>query len=133
MFSDTKKSKQQDSSSIQNIIATGTKVVGSLTSEGDIRIDGIIEGDVEASGKVVVGKSGEIHGSLKSANAYFEGKFTGKLNLSGTLTLKPSAHIEGDVSIEKLAVEPGATFNVTCVMKSTVKDLKGERKSKKTA
>lgn len=133
MFSENKKSKQNENSSIQNLIAKGTKISGTFSSEGDIRIDGIIEGDVITPGKVVVGKTGEIHGSLESGNAYFEGKLIGKLMLTGTLTLKASAHIEGEVVTEKLAVEPGATFNVTCVMKSTVKDLKSERKKTRTA
>jgi cytoskeletal protein CcmA (bactofilin family) len=133
MFSRNKKDQDQEYLSIQNIIAKGTKIVGAFYSEGDIRIDGIVEGEVITPGKVVVGKTGEIHGSLESCNAHFEGKLIGKLKLSGTLTLKPSADVEGEVITEKLAVEPGATFNVTCVMKSSVKDLKGEQKSKKTA
>jgi len=133
MFSDNKKGKQQDNNSVQNLIAKGTKITGSFESTGDIRIDGIIEGDIKTPGKVVVGKTGEIHGSLDSNNAHFEGKFSGTLNLTGTLTLKSSAFIEGEVITGKLAVEPGATFNVTCQMKSTVKDLKGDKKNKKTA
>ncbi|WP_452225501.1 bactofilin family protein [Lacinutrix chionoecetis] len=133
MFSDSKKGKQQEISSIQNLIAKGTKIVGTFESEGDIRIDGVIEGDVKTPGRVVVGKSGEINGSLQSSNAHFEGKFSGKLNLTETLTLKSTAFIEGEVVTGKLAVEPGATFNVSCVMKSTVKDLKGDQKTKKTA
>jgi len=133
MFSENKKNKQNENSSIQNIIAKGTKIVGTFYSEGDIRIDGIIEGDVLTPGKVVVGKTGEIHGSLESSNAYFEGKLIGQLKLTGTLTLKSSAYIEGDVITEKLAVEPGATFNVSCVMKSTVKDFKSEKETKKIA
>lgn len=132
MFSDSK-DKKNESSSVQNIIAQGTKIVGTFSSRGDIRIDGIIEGDVTTPGKVVVGKSGEIHGSLQSENAHFEGKLIGKLTLTGTLTLKSSAHIEGDVITQKLAVEPGATFNVSCEMKSSVKDLKGGKKAQKTA
>ncbi|AEH00912.1 polymer-forming cytoskeletal protein [Lacinutrix sp. 5H-3-7-4] len=134
MFSDNKKMKNENNNtSIQNLIAKGTKIVGSFVSEGDIRIDGVIEGDVKTPGKVVVGKTGEIKGSLESSNAYFEGKFSGNLNLSGTLTLKSTAFIEGDVVTQKLAVEPGATFNVSCVMKTTVKDLKSGSKTQKTA
>lgn len=129
MFSDNKKGKQQENSSIQNLIAKGTKIIGTFSSEGDIRIDGVIEGDVITPGKVVVGKTGEIHGSLVSSNAHFEGKLIGKLKLTGTLTLKASAHIEGEVVTEKLAVEPGATFNVSCVMGSALKDKKGDKKA----
>lgn len=124
MFSENKKEKQMtEGTSSQNIIAQGTKMVGDVTSQGDLRIDGIIEGNIKTSGKVVVGKSGLIKGTLNGTDAYFEGKFSGKLALSGTLTLKSSAHIEGEVVAGKLAVEPGATFNVTCVMKGTVKEM----------
>jgi len=129
MFSDNKKGKQQENSSIQNLIPNGTKIIGTFSSESDIRIDGIIEGDIKTPGKVVVGKTGEIHGSLESSNAYFEGRLIGKLKITGTLTLKASANIEGEVIAEKLSVEPGATFNVSCVMKSTVKDIKSEKKA----
>ena len=124
MFSENKKEKQMtEGASSQNIIAQGTKMVGDFNSEGDFRIDGIIEGNIKTSGKVVVGKSGLIKGTLHGTDAYFEGKFSGKLALSGTLTLKSSAHVEGEVVVGKLAVEPGVTFNVTCVMKGTVKEM----------
>lgn len=124
MFSDNKKDKNMvEGTSNQNLIAQGTKIVGDLNSEGDFRIDGIIEGNIKTSGKVVVGKKGYIKGTLQGTDAYFEGKFSGKLALAGTLTLKAAAHIEGEVVVGKLAVEPGATFNVTCMMKGAVKEM----------
>jgi len=130
MFSsDKKNSKQQptmEASTQQNIIAKGTKIVGDIASQGPFRIDGTVEGNVKTSGKIVVGKSGFIKGTLQGENADFEGKFSGKLILSGTLSLKTTAHIEGEVHISKLAVEPGATFNATCSMKGTVKSLSNE-------
>ncbi|WP_406685349.1 polymer-forming cytoskeletal protein [Seonamhaeicola sp. MEBiC1930] len=131
MFSENKKNKMVENTSSQNIIAQGTKIVGDLNSEGDIRIDGAVEGNIKTSGKVVVGKTGFVKGTLQGTDAYFEGKISGKLALSGTLTLKSSAHIEGEVIVGKLSVEPGATFNVTCVMKGTVKEMNngGKRKS----
>lgn len=133
MFSDNKKNKQDlGQNSVQNLIAKGTKIVGTFESEGDIRIDGIIEGNIKTPGKVVVGKSGEINGTLQSSNAYFEGTLKGKLELTETLTLKPTAHIEGEVVIAKLAIEPGAVFNVTCEMKNSSKAITGDSKNKKT-
>ncbi len=128
MFSsDTKKSKTtMETSTQQNIIAQGTKIVGDIVSKGPFRIDGTIEGNVKTTGKVVVGKSGLIKGTLQGENADFEGKFSGKLMLSGTLSLKSTAHIEGEVQVSKLAVEPGATFNATCSMKGAVKALTNE-------
>ena len=130
MFSsDNKKSKHlatMETSTQQNIIAHGTKIVGDIASQGPFRIDGTVEGNIKTSGKVVIGKTGFIKGTLQGENADFEGKFSGKLILSGTLSLKSTAHIEGEVHISKLAVEPGATFNATCSMKGTVKALSNE-------
>ena len=110
----------------QEILMINTKIVGDIASQGPFRIDGTVEGNVKTTGKIVVGKSGFIKGTLQGENADFEGKFSGKLILSGTLSLKATAHIEGEVHITKLAVEPGATFNATCSMKGTVKSLPNE-------
>jgi cytoskeletal protein CcmA (bactofilin family) len=135
MFSDNKKSKHMEEiTSHQNIIAQGTKINGDFSSEGDFRIDGTIEGNIKTSGKVVVGKSGFIKGTLQGTDAHFEGKFSGKLTLSGVLTLKSTAHLEGEVLVSKLAVEPGATFNVTCMMKGTVKEMNksGQQREQET-
>jgi cytoskeletal protein CcmA (bactofilin family) len=134
MFSDNKKVKMTaDNISHQNIIAQGTTLVGDITSQGAFRIDGTLQGTLKTPGKVVVGKSGILKGSLEGENADFEGKFSGKLKLSGTLSLKSSAHIEGEAEVGKLAVEPGATFNAVCSMKGALKELnKGEQHRPRT-
>lgn len=134
MFSDNKKGKMaQEDASQQNIIARDTKIIGDLESKGAFRIDGEVEGNIKTDGKIVVGKSGFVNGNIKGVNADFEGSFSGKLNLSGTLSLKSSAHIQGEVEVGKLAVEPGATFNAICNMKGSVKELnKGELQKRPT-
>jgi len=131
MFSDGKRGRGDtvESSTQQNRIAQGTTIVGDIVSEGGFRIDGAVQGTIKTPGKIVVGKSGIINGTLIGANADFEGRFSGKMKLSGVLSLKSSAFIEGEVEIGKLAVEPGATFNAVCSMKGAVKELnKGEQR-----
>lgn len=123
MFTESKKTKQFTDIPSQNIIAQTTKIVGDFNSKGDFRIDGIVEGNIKTTGKVVIGKAGFVKGTMQAAEVYIEGKFAGKLTVLGTLTLKTLGHVEGEVIIEKLAVEPGATFNVTCVMKGAVKEI----------
>ncbi|MCX7548812.1 polymer-forming cytoskeletal protein [Xanthomarina sp. F1114] len=131
MFSDNKKDRQNlELVSSQNIISKGTKIVGDLISEGDLRIDGTIEGNLKTPGKIVVGKTGVVKGTLDGTDAHFEGKFSGKLNLTGTLTLRSSAHIEGEVTLGKLEVEPGATFNVTCAMQGAIKESRSKNEQK---
>ncbi len=100
-----------------NRIEKNTKIKGDIISEADLRIDGKLDGNVKTSGKVVIGKGGYIHGKVECVNADIEGSFNGELLVSDLLSLKASAVIEGTVSVTKLAVEPGATFNASCTMK----------------
>lgn len=99
-----------------NRIEKNTKIKGDITSEADFRIDGKLEGNVKTSGKVVIGKDGYINGKVECVNADIEGKFNGELLVKELLSLKASAIIEGTVTVAKLAVEPGATFNAACTM-----------------
>lgn len=135
MFSDQKRGRvASDSISQQNTIAKGTTITGDVISEGDFRIEGIIHGTVKTPGKVVIGKTGFLNGTLNSTNADIEGKFSGTLTLSESLTLKATAFVEGEVEVGKLAVEPGATFNATCVMKGVLKELNtNEPQTKQTS
>ena len=87
----------------QNMITQGTTLVGDVLSEGDFRVEGNIKGNIKTTGRIVVGKTGVVNGSLEGEDADFEGGFTGKLKLSGKLTLRSSAYIEGEVEIGKLA------------------------------
>ncbi|QLG45211.1 bactofilin family protein [Costertonia aggregata] len=116
MFSDNKRSMTELGGQ-PNRIEKNTKIKGDITSEADFRIDGKLDGNVKTSGKVVIGKDGYIHGKVECVNADIEGKFNGELLVSDLLSLKASALIEGTVSVAKLAVEPGATFNASCTMK----------------
>lgn len=118
----------------RNIIAKNTTLVGDLSSDGDFRVDGKIEGTIKTSGRVVIGKEGEVVGNIECSNADIEGTFSGKLDVEDVLSLKSTATISGEVVLGKLSVEPGANFNATCAMKGAVKLMKnGEQKNQKTA
>jgi cytoskeletal protein CcmA (bactofilin family) len=117
MFSDNKKPRTMNELGGQpNRIEKNTRIKGEITSEADFRIDGKLDGNVKTSGKVVIGKDGYIKGKVECVNADIEGKFNGELLVTDLLSLKSSAVIEGTVSVSKLSVEPGATFNASCSM-----------------
>ena len=121
MFSDKKPNNSMEPTNSQNRINEGTQLKGDIVSNGFFRIDGSIEGNISKPSKVVLGKTGSINGKLICEDADIEGRFHGNLDVKGTLTLKATAHIEGDVIVGKLSVEPGATFNATCTMHGTPK------------
>jgi len=118
----------------RNIIAKNTSLVGDISSDGDFRVDGKIEGTIKTTGRVVIGKEGFVTGTIDCVNADIEGNFSGKLLVDQILSLKSTANISGEVTLGKLSVEPGATFNATCAMKGSIKVIQNEQQeTKKTA
>ena len=137
MFSSKDKKPQKNKIMERNVIAKNTSIVGDIKSDGDFRIDGSLEGTLTTDGRVIIGTNGFIKGKVEATNADIECKFSGELLVSSTLTIKATADISGNVVVGKLSVEPGASFNATCAMKGSVKELNSvddqKRQSEKTA
>ena len=113
------KSKSSNSSNALNSINSivqGTTIEGQISSDTDIRIDGIIVGDLNCKAKVIIGQSGSVQGDIKCTNATVEGKFKGTIQVKDLLNVRETAIIEGDVMTGKLIVQSGAIFNVSCKM-----------------
>lgn len=109
---------QENDSNALNIIGQGTEITGEIDSKGDIRIDGILKGNLKVTGKLVLGPTGNIEGDISCKNADVSGKIDGKINVGELLSLKASAKIHGDIIASKIAIEPGAIFTGTCKMDS---------------
>ncbi len=123
MFNNKKEATQSKNSIIPtttshslNTLVKGTIVEGTVKSESDIRIDGIIKGSLNCNAKVIIGPSGFIEGEVRCANAVIEGKFEGSLHVTELLNVRENAVVSGDVRTNKLIVQSGAVFNVDCKM-----------------
>ena len=120
-------------------IDKNTILTGKINAKTDIRIDGVLDGDVITTGKVIIGKEAQVKGKLLCGNADIEGFFKGELTVSGILNLKKNSIVEGNVHIQKLIVEFGATFNANCSMHSAedgvkkLKNINEEKKAKQVA
>ncbi len=107
---------QQPAGVLYNSITSGSKIIGTIIADSDIRIDGVVEGDLQCKGKVVIGKSGFIKGTIDCQNAEIHGKIDGKIQVSDSLSLRLTSKMDGEVHTKILIVEPGAIFNGTCAM-----------------
>ncbi|ASZ14433.1 polymer-forming cytoskeletal protein [Chitinophaga pendula] len=99
-----------------NIIGSGTSIQGDIVCEGDIRIDGQVNGLVSTKAKIVVGPEGEITGDLVCQSADILGKVTGIIKVDDLLFLKGNALVKGDVYTVHFEMEPTAKFNGRCYM-----------------
>lgn len=122
MFQKVNKSSAAESSSI-NLIGNGTSITGDINSNGDVRIDGALKGNLTISGKLVVGPSGNIEGNVICQNADVSGEIHGTVSVSELLSLKSSAKLLGDIITGKISIEPNATFTGTCNMGAVVKNI----------
>jgi cytoskeletal protein CcmA (bactofilin family) len=98
--------------SAPSIISDDLVVIGTLTSTGDIQIDGRVDGDIRSS-SVTIGEKANFQGEIIAEECTIRGRVQGivrarKVQLSGT------CHMEGTILHEALAVEVGAFFEGTC-------------------
>ncbi|GEP93971.1 bactofilin family protein [Chitinophaga cymbidii] len=118
MFNQNKKSESKGimPTSNINLIGNGTSIQGDIVCEGDIRIDGQVNGLVSTKAKIVVGPEGEITGDLVCQSADILGKVTGIIKVDDLLFLKGNAAIKGDIYTAHFEMEPTVKFNGRCYM-----------------
>jgi cytoskeletal protein CcmA (bactofilin family) len=104
-----------------SIIGPGMKVVGDLETDGTVRIEGSVKGNVRAGKAVVIGKDGSVEGTVATQDAVVSGRLKGKLTADSRLELQATSRIEGEVNARRMQLEEGAMLNGTVHM--------GERKA----
>lgn len=99
-------------SSLENlsIVNKSAEVNGNFSSEGSLRVDGRIKGDVTTGGNVVLGVAAEITGQVKAANITIGGKIFGSVYATGKVILEKNSILKGDLFANILVVEEGAYF-----------------------
>jgi cytoskeletal protein CcmA (bactofilin family) len=99
-----------------SIIAAGTTVKGDISSNGDIRIDGILQGNIQSTAKVVIGANGVVDGDISGQQADIMGKINGTIKVKELLQLKGGSTVTGNIYAAKLQIETNANFNGQCHM-----------------
>lgn len=124
-----KQREEAPAGGLHNALAAGTSVKGNMMTETDFRLDGKIDGDVNCSGKIVVGPKGCVTGNIVSSNAEILGLVEGSIRVSEKLVLKSTAVVQGDIFTKLLEIEPNARFNGACSMGATAKEKEKEKTS----
>jgi cytoskeletal protein CcmA (bactofilin family) len=95
-----------------SIISNDLVVIGTLTSTGDIQIDGRVDGDIR-SGSVTIGEKANFEGEIIAEECTIRGRVNGIVR-ARKVQLSSTCHMEGTILHEALAVEVGAFFEGTC-------------------
>ncbi len=122
MFTSKSKTSQEEYAAC-SIIAQGTVITGDIESNGDIRIDGSIKGNIRSKARIIIGANALVEGNVQSKDADIFGHVKGHLNITELLQLKNLAVIDGDINTGKLQMEHTVSFNGQCKMGAIVVEL----------
>ena len=123
----------ESESLLGNMIKSGTEISGDIKCTGDIRIDGKLMGSLHTDGRLVVGESGRIEGEVTCKNADVSGTIKARINVNELLSLKATCNMDGEISTNKLHIEPGANFTGSCQMGGVVKGIEDNEQAQKVS
>jgi cytoskeletal protein CcmA (bactofilin family) len=94
----------------------GSRISGKLSFEGPARIDGQVDGEINAKDGVVIGESAVVTAQVKAASIIVAGKVSGDITASQRIEIRPSAKVVGNLTAPVLVVHEGALFEGHCAM-----------------
>jgi cytoskeletal protein CcmA (bactofilin family) len=102
-------SRAQSGSATQSVIDAWLTINGNLESEGDVRVEGQINGNIRCA-HLVVGRDATVSGDIIAEEAVVRGKVKGSIRANRVI-LQDSACVESDIYHKTLCVDEGACFN----------------------
>lgn len=138
MFSKTSKGTSSQSgqqpavkSAGPSIISADLRIIGDLSSDGEIQIDGTIDGDIRTK-SLLVGETANIKGEIVADRVQVHGTINGQIK-ARSVTLARSARVIGDILHEDLAIENGAFLEGHCKRLVEKKDVDAVRQTMASA
>ena len=98
-----------DSKQRGTVIAKGLKIVGSVTAEGLVEVNGQIDGELHCT-SLVIARGAHVTGTVAAERVVVDGTVEGPIE-GGEVILKSQAHVVGDIHHQSLAIERGAFFD----------------------
>ena len=123
MFSSKSRSSYETPVGSTTIIGAGAVISGNIESIGDIRIDGILKGNLACRSKILLGPEAVIEGDIIANQADILGKVLGKVKVNDLLHLHGKAVVQGNIQTGKLQIESTASFNGECHMGANIVEL----------
>src|SRR6266513_2522165 len=100
-----------ESESGLSIIGTGMRVVGDISADGVVKIEGTVVGTVRAGRQVLVGKGGEVEGDVISREAIIGGEVRGSIRADERIEIQSTSVVHGDIAAKRLLVQEGGEIN----------------------
>jgi cytoskeletal protein CcmA (bactofilin family) len=92
------------------VIGTGVVVRGNLSSESDIVVDGLLDGDLKAAGNVTIGINATVTGNVVATNVTVAGQLNGNVTAEGEASIRETGQVKGDIQCLSIAIASGGIF-----------------------
>jgi len=94
-----------------SVIGAGMTVRGDIETAGVVKVEGTIDGHVQAGSQVLVAKGGVVRGDIETREAVIGGEVAGAISSSERVEIQSGASVQGDVLTRRISVAEGATLN----------------------
>ena len=115
-FNSYKKDEYPGGGSLSSSRPTGSylgksmKIKGKISSDEYLTVDGQIEGNIDISKTLTIGKNGYVNGTINADIVKLDGKAEGNITAASKLEIASSGTFQGTIKSDKLVIEEGATF-----------------------
>ena len=106
-------------SEVNAYFGKGSKFSGKLSFEGTVRIDGVVEGEIQSKDKLIIGESAEINANITVDNVFISGSVRGDVYAKGRIELLRTGKVYGNICTSSLMVQEGGILEGACSMAAT--------------
>src|SRR5208282_2466056 len=100
----------------------GSRINGKLNFESPARIDGQVEGEINAKDSLMIGESAVVAAQIKADSVIVAGKVSGDIIAVHRIEIRPSAKVLGNITAPTLVINEGALFEGHCAMQAESHD-----------
>ena len=118
---------REPKSGITNIIGKGTSINGKVKVLGSIHVDGTIDGNIDVSESLIIGKSGKVKGEIHTKDCLIGGKVDGNISSDEKVEFQSGSSLKGDIRCKRLVIEEGVVFDGNCIMSEKANSFTGKR------
>jgi len=99
-------------SSEVSVLGPATRVVGRVSGNGSLRVEGSVRGDIQLSGDAEVAAGGSVEGNVAAESLDIAGSLVGDVAVQGPVAIRSGAVVRGELRGSEISIEPGSRVSV---------------------
>ena len=106
--------KDHKHSKTTSFLGENTRLEGTLTIKGGLRVDGQIKGKIRSESMITIGETALIQADLEARTIISNGHIEGEIRSADYVEISLPGSIKGSIETRELILEKGVFFDGTC-------------------